>query len=185
MYVGSERPRKNISLLFELITRMKQQYPSIQLLKVGPPGTRRFRETTLRQMSACGLTLNDDVVIVDFLEDRHLALAYRAADVYVCPSLYEGFSLPVAEAMACGTPVVSCNRGAAKEVAGSAGWSAEPELDAFCEAAENALESSASRDRILAGLGRAQSFTWKLTATNFVSAMESVLVGRNGCRRKS
>jgi len=153
---------------------MKQRHRSIQLLKVGVPGSPDLRQRTLRQLARCNLRRNEDVVILDFLKEDELALAYQAANLFACPSLYEGFCLPLLEAMASGTPVVCVAGGAEKEVAGAAAWLASSELNDFCAATENALSNADSARKVAVGLARAHSLTWERTGTAFLAALQAV-----------
>ena len=95
--------------------------------------------------------------------DDELARLYRGARCLVYPSLYEGFGIPVLEAMACGTPVVTSRGGATEEVAGGAAVLVDP-LDPVAIAAGIA-EAERRRDELVArGLERARAFTWERTA---------------------
>jgi glycosyltransferase involved in cell wall biosynthesis len=185
IYVGSERPRKNLQLLFNTLKRLKERHPAIQLLKIGRAGNARLRETTLRQLRDCGLQIGNDVIITDYVSERDLALAYRSANLFVSPSLYEGFCLPALEALACATPVVCTNREWAMEVVGRAGWLADPEPDALCEIIGDALSSADTPRKVLRGLARAHELSWERTGSNFLCAFETVfqhstVKGRDG-----
>ena len=108
------------------------------------------------------LGLSDRVIFPDFVSDDDLPALYVGARLFVYPSLYEGFGLPVAEAMACGVPVVSSNASSLPEVAGDAGLYFDPrDVDAMAGAIERALTDSALRaDLSLRGLAQAKKFSW-------------------------
>ena len=98
------------------------------------------------------------------VSDDELAALYRGARCLVYPSLYEGFGIPVLEAMACGTPVVTSAGGATEEVAGGAAVLVDPRDPASIAAGIE--EAAARRDELRArGLERAEQFTWKRMAT--------------------
>mgnify|MGYP001564821186 CR=1 FL=1 len=73
------------------------------------------------------LNLEGDVRFSGFVDDKDLPLLYSAADIFVCPSFYEGFGLPILEAMACGTPVATSNATSISEVVGDAGILFDPQ----------------------------------------------------------
>ena len=106
-----------------------------------------------------------------YVDKEHLANLYRGASCLVLPSRYEGFGLPVLEAMACGTPVVATNDAAMREVGGDAAIYAEPE-----DLAGAIRVALAERDdRVQAGLERARHFSWGETARRAVRAYKDVL----------
>jgi glycosyltransferase involved in cell wall biosynthesis len=102
---------------------------------------------------------------------------YTAADLFVYPSLYEGFGLPVLEAMACGTPVVTSNRSALPEVAGDAALLVDPQDDgALGESMRRALADSALRSAMAErGLARARTFSWRRCARETLAVYEEAL----------
>src|SRR5207247_4317538 len=107
------------------------------------------------------------VRLLNFVENRELAALYARADAFLYLSLYEGFGLPILEAMRCGTLVVCSNRGSCAEVAGDAALLADPEAieDVAATIIGARRVSSAERGRwIAAGRARAQQVTWASTA---------------------
>ena len=123
----------------------------------------RLAGVELRVVGARGWGGVDVPGWVGEVTDAELAALYRGARCVLYPSLYEGFGLPVLEAMACGTPVVTSRGTATEEVAGGAAVLADP-LDAESIAAGIA-EADARRDELVArGLARASEFTWERTA---------------------
>jgi glycosyltransferase involved in cell wall biosynthesis len=124
LYVGSDDPRKNLRTLVRAFHLVKRQVGNVKLLKVGAPHFLRERQQLLILIEELGL--QEDVLFFDHVPDEDLPLFYNVADVFVLPSLYEGFGLPVLEAMACGTPVVVTNSASLPEVIGDAGCVARP-----------------------------------------------------------
>lgn len=162
LYVGRADPYKNCVRLVEAFARAAEQcdFP-INLLMVGAVDP-RYPEARL---AALRLGINDRVRWTA-LSGRDLVEAYRDAGVLVLPSLYEGFGLPVAEAMACGTPVICGNRGALPEVAGDAAILVDPtDTEGLAGQITKALS-----DRKLAatlverGLKQSARFTWRRAA---------------------
>jgi glycosyltransferase involved in cell wall biosynthesis len=105
------------------------------------------------------------VRLLGHVDDALLPGLYAGAEAFALPSLYEGFGLPVLEAMACGTPVVVATTGALPETSGGAAVFAEPNGDAFHAAITGLLAHQGERERLrAAGLERARRFTWERTA---------------------
>jgi glycosyltransferase involved in cell wall biosynthesis len=174
LYVGSETPRKNMPLLLDAFKRVKDFHPEAQLLKVGAAGDRRWRTQTLAQAQRLGLRLGSDLLLLDHVDDAALADAYRAADLFVSASSYEGFGLPPLEAMACGTPVVVTRCGAFAEVVGDSGWLVPDEAEPFAQAIDQALNPSERATRSQTARRRAREFTWQRAAAQYAHLLGKV-----------
>ena len=150
LYPARPWPHKNHTRLFEAFARLRETRPQLRLVLTGG-GLERLEP------------LPDGVESLGSVEPEHLASLYRRAACLVFPSLYEGFGLPVLEAMACGCPVAASNAGAIPEVAGDAAVLFAPnDVDAMAEAM---LETDRRRDELRAlGLARAAAYTWDETA---------------------
>lgn len=109
LFVGRIAPHKNVHGLIEAFHGVRKKLPSAVLLVVGKPSFTSYQRR-LEKMAG------EDVVFTGFVSDEDLASYYGACDCYVTASLWEGFDLPVAEAQACGKPVVCFDAGAHKEV---------------------------------------------------------------------
>lgn len=157
--VGTSHPRKNIATLLRAYALAKPPQP---LVLLGPPG-----DTTnpLAQLAE-QLEIADRVRWLGYVAREELSLIYSAAGTFVMPSLYEGFGMPVLEAMACGTPVICSNTTALPEVTGEAALHADPQQpEAFAGAlariyAEKGLAGEL-RER---GLARAKLYNWDHSA---------------------
>jgi glycosyltransferase involved in cell wall biosynthesis len=172
--VGTLEPRKNLSLALhahaQLPERMRQRFP---LLIVGMAGWERGQfSDELQKAMATG-----QVRLLGYLPDEQVAQLVAGARALVFPSLYEGFGLPVLEAMASGTPVILTRRSAMPEVAGEAGNYVEPDdVDGLCEAMSRLIDDQPHwLECREAGLRQAKLFSWgrcaKVTACAYRQAM--------------
>ncbi len=120
------------------------------------------------------LGLEGSVLFPGFVDDDDLPALYSAASVFAYPSLYEGFGLPVLEAMACGTPVVTSNVSSLPEVAGDAALTVTPtDVDALGRALLDVLTDEAKRAHMVErGLAQARRFTWEDSARQLLAAYE-------------
>ncbi len=164
LYVGSEDPRKNLETLLIAVAALFREHADVRLLKVG--AAHHLDEHRRLCRLAARLGIADRVVWLDHVPEADLPLLYNAAEVFVMPSLFEGFGLPLLEAMACGTPVVYAAASALPEVAGEAGLGVDPrDPAAFAAALGKLLDTPDLRARLrAAGLAQAERFSWSRAA---------------------
>lgn len=158
--VGAWAPRKNLARVIEAFARIAPWYDG-QLLMVGGGGWGQDRlRAAIRRWQ-----LEPRVVVKGFVSDPELGMLYAQADALVFPSLYEGFGLPVIEAMARGCPVITSNVTALPEVAGEGAYLIDPhDTTALAEAMRRMVQDAAWRQHWQdAGRRRAQAFTWRRT----------------------
>ncbi len=171
--VGNLQPRKNLKTLLEAFAQLKPELGPAQLVLVGPE-TRRA-SADYRRIAELGL--ETDTVVTGYVTDEELAALYRGARLFVYPSLYEGFGLPIVEAMACGTPVVCSCLASMPEVSGGAAVLVDPR-DAT-ELASAILEvwslPALRKDLADRGLQRAAMLSWTKTAAQTVDIYKWVL----------
>ncbi|MCA9841892.1 MAG: glycosyltransferase family 4 protein [Cyanobacteria bacterium HKST-UBA03] len=171
--VGTLEPRKNLELLlstFSLLCKQKS-LADVKLVCVGAAG---WKHTPVYDFLRNHPGMADRVVFTGYLPDAELAALYAHASVFAYPSLYEGFGLPLAEAMAAGLPIVSSNRTAMPEVLGEAGLQVSPtKLNDWVEALQLVLTDATEQDR-LRGLSRqrAEHFSWEKTAWATLAAYQ-------------
>ena len=175
LFVGTLEPRKNLIQLIEAFSNIKYQTSDLKLVLVGGKGW--YYGPVLAAVER--LNLQERVILAGYVPASELPLWYAAADVFAFPSRYEGFGLPVLEAMACGTPVVTSTASSLPEVAGDAALTVSPDdVDALTDALRRALTDTAWREEARAkGIARAATFTWESTARHTAAVYRHVLVG--------
>lgn len=159
--VGNLQPRKNLRRLFTAFQELvEHRGHDMDLLVVGPK--RFLGDDIVRSASSSA----DRVHFTGYVTERQLAACYQRSTVFVLPSLYEGFGLPVLEAMAHGVPVACSNVGGIPEVCGDAGVMFDPRsVDSIVEAIQRILDDASFRESLMAaGLARAKQFSWPRSA---------------------
>jgi glycosyltransferase involved in cell wall biosynthesis len=123
------------------------------------------------------LGMEKDIIFLDYVEDDDLVLLYNAASLFIMPSLYEGFGLPVLEAMACGTPVVASNVSSVPEVMKDAGILVDPyDTDSICDGMFRVLTDDKLQEELREkSLKRATFFSWEKTARSVLSEYETLM----------
>ncbi len=174
LYVGTIEPRKNLGVLLDayvlLPLAVRQQWP---LILIGYQG---WRSEQLHARIEAAVS-EGWARYLGFVEADELPLIYAGARVFVFPSLYEGFGLPVLEAMASGIPVVCSNASTLPEVAGEAAAMCEPQdVDTLSELINRALQDENWRElAVKKGLLQAAKFSWQRCATETAAVYKEVL----------
>jgi glycosyltransferase involved in cell wall biosynthesis len=119
----------------------------------------------------------DAVTFAGYLPQNELPNWYRAADLFVYPSLYEGFGLPPLEAMACGTPVITSNVSSLPEVVGDAALTVDPtDVEMLADAIARVLRDDARREQMrVSGLAQSAKFDWAITARETAQVYREIL----------
>ncbi len=167
-------PRKNVELLVRAYASLRQQGSVDHVLVLA--GARGWQYDPIFELVR-ELGLETFVRFAGFVQDDEQALWYSSATVFAFPSLYEGFGLPLLEAMACGTPVVASRASSLPEVVGDAGLLVDPSSsDELSAALRQILEDDDQRAALAAaGLARAQTFSWRRTAAETIQVYRDVL----------
>src|SRR5438309_9179350 len=170
LHVGSTVERKNVPLVINTVARLRTEADAY-LLQVGG------RLTGDQEQLIERLGLRRFVRTVPFADESTLRRAYRAADVLLFPSLYEGFGYPVIEAFASGLPVVTSGAGGLKEVGGDAVVVVEGrDPAAYVQALERLNDDAMQREELIErGRARARTFTWQRTAEHTAEVYRSLL----------
>ena len=171
--VSSGGMHKNASKAVEALRALPSPVRAEMSLVVVGRENREIRKVRVRTEE---LGILDRVHFAGEVDDEALRVIYNLASVFVLPSVNEGFGLPILEAMACGTPVVTGDRGAMKEVAGDAALLVDPnDHEAIADAITRMFEDGAARDDLIArGLARAAQFSWRRTAEMTAEVFASV-----------
>ncbi|HEV2146523.1 MAG TPA: glycosyltransferase family 1 protein [Longimicrobiaceae bacterium] len=174
--VGNRKPHKNLAAAVETLARLRGEAPELRLAIVGEV----FRGWDDVLQRAGELGVGGRIVEVAGATDVELRALYAGCEALIFPSLYEGFGLPVLEAMAAGAPVVASNRSSVPEVVGDAGLLADPEDPrAIAEGVLRLRREPALRAELVRrGRERAASFTWERSARGVADVLFRVAGGQ-------
>jgi len=174
-YVGSIETRKNLVRTLEAFARIRHlpEAASVRVVlagRKGPGGEEVFRAVER-------LGLRDRVLPVGYVHARDLPLLYSGAEIFLFPSLYEGFGLPVLEAMACGTPVITSRTTSLPEVAGDAALLVDPQdTGEIARAIQDLLrDRGLHAEHARRGPPRAALFPWRQTAAGTLAVYRKTL----------
>lgn len=170
LYLGSTKPHKNLARLLEAWRSGAMPWPLV-VAGVRPENAPKLPEAR---------AMPENVRCIGPLEDSDLPPLYSGASLFVFPSLYEGFGLPVLEAMACGAPVLCSDRASLPEVGGGAAAYVNPEDSGAIAAAVRELAASPERLASMraAGLRRAALFSWEHTAAQTLALYRELATSR-------
>jgi glycosyltransferase involved in cell wall biosynthesis len=170
------QPRKNLARLIQAFVRFLSisKRKDVYLVLVGTSGW-KYDEIfkTIDRFS----DYQDRVIFTGYVPDEDLAAIYSGAQLFVYPSLYEGFGLPPLEAMQCGVPVIASNRTSLPEVIGDAGLLLDPlNIDDWCQAMLSLSQDESQRQNMQKkGLERARQFSWSKCAEDTVNIYKTIL----------
>lgn len=178
LYVGTLQPRKNLVTLLEAFERFLREYQppeSVRLVLAGKQGW--LSEPIVER--AMGLIRQGRVVLPGYVPQEDLPALLSGALAFVMPSWYEGFGLPVLEAMACGTPVICSNASSLPEVAGEAALLFDPaDTGALAQAMGQIYTEPELADTLrVRGLAQARRFSWQACARAVLDVLEDVAEG--------
>lgn len=172
LFVGRFDPYKNITGLIRAFKDLKSDFPELKLVIVGEID-RRYPEG---QNLVKELKLGEEVIFTGYLEEEDLVYWYNRAKIFILPTFYEGFGLPVVEAFASGCPVITSRLASLPEVAGQAGILIDPHNQTeLTEAIRRLLTDFQLREELRQkGLARAKIFTWERTARETLDVYEKI-----------
>jgi alpha-1,3-rhamnosyl/mannosyltransferase len=174
LYVGTYKQHKNLEALVNAYARLPIQIRNDYNLLIAGKQDKRYPEVPALVKQ---LGLEDSVICVNYINEKDLPALYSGATVFVLPSLYEGFGLPVIEAMACGVPVVASKIPSLLEITAGSAILVDPQdiqemADAICRVITRKETSFILKEK---GLCRAKEFSWFTTAKKVIEVYESIL----------
>ena len=173
LFVGTLQPRKNIERLIEAFSKLPENLKDLQLVVVGKKGW--LYEEILSAPER--FEVKDKVLFLDYVSDNDLPTFYSKAEVFVLPSLYEGFGLPVLEAMRYGCPVITSNVSSLPEAGGDAAIYFNPEkTDEIRDSIQRVLTDDKLRESMIEkGNKHYKNFTWQKAAHEVLATIEEVI----------
>ncbi len=171
LWVGQIESRKNVKRLLRAFAKIAREFPH-QLVVAGDQ-----RWSTREELSEVGpLGLEQRIQFLGWVSHTDLPAIYRMADLFAFPSLYEGFGIPLVEAMACGCPILTANTCAPPEVVAGAGYLVDPyDVEAIAAGLRVTLSNPALRSSMIArGLERAKAFSWEKSAREVLAVFDRV-----------
>ena len=171
--LGAIDPRKNTARLIEAFAQLKNRTQKLVVTGLDPSAQTYFGKLAQQY----GLNLGNDVILLGFVSERELATLYTGATLLLYPSLYEGFGLPVLEAMACGTPVIASNTSSIPEIAGEAALLIDPtDITAMSNAMQRLIDAPSLRQQLIeSGRVRASQFNWQFSAKLMLTLLSKVV----------
>lgn len=175
LFVGTIEPRKNVLSIIEGVKRYREMtQDDLHLVLVGKWGWKSHNiRRRLWKRDVCDWVHN-----LEYIDPRDLPAIYRSATVFVWPSFYEGFGLPILEAMACGLPVITSNIASMPEVTGVAAVHIDPfNIQDIADALKGVVQSKPLQEQLKkAGLEKAKEYTWKKAAEETLAIFEKSLI---------
>ena len=177
LYMGTLEPRKNIPTIIEAFGKLKQRNDEaskrVKLVVAGKKGW--LFEEIFNKVSTLGL--EQEVVFTDYVREEDKAIIYHLARAFVFPSVYEGFGIPVVEAMAASVPVITSNTSSLPEVAGEAAILVEPnDASQITEAMYRLIKDEVYHAQLVhKGLVQAKKFNWDSSAMKLKAVYDKVL----------
>lgn len=175
LYMGTLEPRKNIESIIKSFELLKKQgkFSNVKLVIAGKKGW--LFESIFNLVNK--LNLESEVIFTDYVDEDDKPIIYNMAKLFVFPSLYEGFGIPVLEAMASSVPVITSNVSSLPEVAGDAAVLVEPkDIEGIAQMMERVLTDEKLRNNLIErGKIQAQKFTWEASAEKMCKIYKEVM----------
>jgi len=175
LFVGAHEPRKNLPNLLKALRLVHDRYRKVPLVLVG----RKGQDSDNVQKDIQKLALDSWVKTLGYMDEAELKYVYRLASVFVFPSLWEGFGIPLLEAMASGLPIVTSRTSALPEIAQDAAVYTDPnDPEDIATKIIHVLKDQTLRDKLIsAGEKRVEFFSWEKVASEALNFYQSVMQG--------
>ena len=169
LFIGNDKPHKNISGLIDSFLNVKKEYSDLKLVII----SKGFDLDKLYIDNS----LKEDIIIINSVSEEELILYYNCACMLVLPSFYEGFGLPVIEAMACGCPVIASNVSSMPELGSDAALYIDPyDKNSIAAVIVKLIKDKRLRDELIwKGYERARLFTWASTAKKYLEVFRGII----------
>jgi glycosyltransferase involved in cell wall biosynthesis len=173
LFLGTLEPRKNIETLINAFAKLKNEKGIHEVLVIA--GARGWKFSKIFA-SVKDLGLQEDVVFLGYVEDMLMPALYSSAEIFVFPSIYEGFGLPPLEAMKCGCPVVCSNAASLQEVVGDAALAVDPyDIAALADSIFKVLRDAGFRKKLVEkGYRNVSRFSWAKCAKDTLTLYEGL-----------
>lgn len=172
LFVGTLDPRKNFERIFKAFELLRPLSQGLHLVIIGAEGWKNKNFLKMIRTHP----LKDHIHMTGYLPRDRLVSYYKNAICVMFPSLYEGFGLPILEAMSCGTPVITSDTSSMPEIAGDAALLVDPyDTSAIADAMNNLMSDKQLRERLICrGLERVKEFSWKKCAEQTLKVLNTV-----------
>ncbi len=172
LYLGTIEPRKNIERIIRAFMKLKKE-KNMETIKLVIAGGKGWKYEKVMELIEA---MSGEIIFTDYIDEKDKIPIYKMAKMFVFPSLYEGFGIPVLEAMASGIPVITSNVSSLPEVAGDAAILVNPfnESEIYEGYKKLLLESDFYNDAVRRGLQQAKKFQWKESAKKLEEIYETM-----------
>jgi alpha-1,3-rhamnosyl/mannosyltransferase len=173
LFVGTVEKRKNVDRIIGAFEHIASRYPDLRIMIVGGKGW----EAGNTMQKIAGSPVRERIIYKGFVSNQELVRLYQHALCVAYPSLYEGFGIPILEAMQMACPVITSNIGAMKEVSGEAALHVDPySTESIAEGMVAIIENETLRKQLVrAGLERVKTFTWQQCAEDTMNVYKKLL----------
>lgn len=166
LFVGNNKPHKNINALIDAFLMVKRRFSDLKLVLISQG----------LDLDAFNIKNKEDFIVINNINDDLLVKYYNCASIFVLPSFYEGFGLPVLEAMACGCPVIASNVSSLPELCAGAAILVNPyDSVSIKKAIEDIFSSNNLRNNLIKkGLERSKEFSWDKTSKKYLEVLNNL-----------